>query len=582
MHSTATGVRFTETMKGHITFGETDYHAGEDKGKQTGTTCSFTLTISFDDIEKFDSDPLQRGTAVGTVTCEALGGELEVEEGRFNLFVDVGVPHLDERNMRYRLFFTDKDGRALTLSGHKVVKDDGVLKIWHDTTTLSTRILEGHVDDDEGASILAAGIIHILPIDFAKQMTTFRTNGPTFGARAKGLARFGGRFAGTIKDVYGPKEKVRAVAAWRNHSTPMYTLDGVRDAEITSTPFWTDDGLGLTLTRFKRGPSRDVVLLSHGLTTSTDMFIMPEHRNIVSYLLDNGISDVWSMDWRGSNRFHYDLAPNGYSLDDVALFDLPAALAEMRRQLGPDVRIHLIAHCVGALAGLMSVFGGVANDLASVTANSVGLTPRVPRWSSIKLRVAPPAVAYLFRFPNLNPRWSYLPGPGIPQGKGLSKLVSLGHRECDNPACHMVSFMWGSGHPGAYMHENLPEETHDRLGDLFGAVNINYYRHVSKMVGRGVAVQMNRTDPRFDALPNNYFDKIYDLDLPPLFLITGDTNRVFADSNVAFNRVLDQLIPDHDHELHVFPGYGHQDVFMGKANDQDTFPVILDFIRRHG
>ena len=35
------------------------------------------------------------------------------------------------------------------------------------------------------------------------------------------------------------------------------------------------------------------------------------------------------------------------------------------------------------------------------------------------------------------------------------------------------------------------------------------------------------------------------------------------------------------HELEIFPGYGHQDVFMGKDVARDCFPDMLDFIRRH-
>jgi cholesterol oxidase len=32
----------------------------------------------------------------------------------------------------------------------------------------------------------------------------------------------------------------------------------------------------------------------------------------------------------------------------------------------------------------------------------------------------------------------------------------------------------------------------------------------------------------------------------------------------------------------VFPGYGHQDVFMGERADRDVFPRMLDFLKQHG
>ncbi len=55
---------------------------------------------------------------------------------------------------------------------------------------------------------------------------------------------------------------------------PLYTLDGVRDAEKTTHYFATGDGLGLSLQRFRREDCRDVVVLIHGLTTHRHV-IMP-------------------------------------------------------------------------------------------------------------------------------------------------------------------------------------------------------------------------------------------------------------------------------------------------------------------
>ena len=104
----------------------------------------------------------------------------------------------------------------------------------------------------------------------------------------------------------------------------------MKDAEVSVHPFATDDGLGLSLTRFHRADCDDVVLLVHGLTSSSDLFIMPEHRNLASHLLDNGFTDVWAVDFRMSNRFPYDSEAHRYTLDDIAGQDHPAALRELR------------------------------------------------------------------------------------------------------------------------------------------------------------------------------------------------------------------------------------------------------------
>ena len=54
---------------------------------------------------------------------------------------------------------------------------------------------------------------------------------------------------------------------------PLYTLEGVTGAEVTTHYFSTEDGLGLSMLRFNREattPATDSVMIVHGLTTSTD------------------------------------------------------------------------------------------------------------------------------------------------------------------------------------------------------------------------------------------------------------------------------------------------------------------------
>jgi len=127
---------------------------------------------------------------------------------------------------------------------------------------------------------------------------------------------------------------------------PLYTLEGVKDADISTHYITTEDKLGLSMLRFNREPCEDIVLIMHGLTTSTDMFIMPEHYNLVSYLLDNEFSDVWTFDYRMSNRHSYNMYRNRYNMDDIALFDIPPAIDKIRKVAG-NCRIHVIAHCLG-------------------------------------------------------------------------------------------------------------------------------------------------------------------------------------------------------------------------------------------
>ncbi|MEU7159997.1 alpha/beta hydrolase [Streptomyces chrestomyceticus] len=363
---------------------------------------------------------------------------------------------------------------------------------------------------------------------------------------------------------------------------PLFTSEGVRDAEVTVHPFAAGDGLGLTLTRYRRPSAAgtapaDAVLLVHGLTTSSDMFVMPEHEDLTSYLLDHGYPDVWALDHRMSNRFPYDLAAHRFTLDDVALHDFPTAFAEIRAHIGPAARLHVIAHCLGGVTFAMSLAAGLVTGVTSAVVNSSALVLRPPRWSRCKLRVVPGLTEYVLGLPYLNPAWPQ--DARFTRGRMIARLVSLCHPECREPSCHMVSAMWGSGRPALYDHALMSPVTHERVADLFGATGVHYYRHIRAIVRAGRAVKYRPGDPAYRDLPDDYLEAAAGL-TTPLLLTTGEHNHVMADSNPACQRELAARAPGLS-RLHVFPGYGHQDVFMGKDSARDIFPHLTAFLDAH-
>ncbi len=567
--------QFTEDMRGFIAFGQSNYQDGYDQGVKDGTPFMFHLTLKTDDLDRFLSTPQHEAEAIGYVDCAALGGRCPVERGWFNLFIDTA--DADRKLMTYRLFFRDAENRPLTLSGHKQVQDKPGFNVWKDTTTLFTNLFAGHIAKDEEASesLKAVGILHIGMLDFAKELATVRAFAPTFAGRVAALERFGRYFLGSLWQTYGHLPSLKMGRFDRE--IPLYTTEGVVGAEITSHPFTTGDKLGLSMLRFQKAPADDVVLIIHGLTTSSDMFIMPEHYNLVQFLLDNGFSDVWTLDFRMSNRFSYNLHRNRYNMDNVALFDYPAALATLRARIGHGARLHVICHCLGSVSFTMSLFGKAVTGVSSVIANSVALTPCVPGWSRFKLTLAPFLCDYVFGIEYANPYWRREPGFSV--GKVLATMVSAFHRECDVPECHMLSFMWGTGWPALYSHENLHDLTHRRGGDLYGGVSFQYFRHVLKMVSAGnTAVKYDERDPTYSSLPSDYLQYAREIETPVLFM-TGEDNHIFADSNIRCYERLQKLVPGR-HELQVFPNYGHQDVFMGKNCHINVFPRLLEFLKR--
>lgn len=202
VHTVKTTLQFSEVMRGFVARGERDYEAGFVAGKRANKRATASLTIKVDGVNTFITSPQHEAQVEGTIDCAEFGGARPVLSGTFNLFVEAGDTR--RRAMYYRLWFQDLAGRPLTMIGFKDVRDDAGFDVWSDTTTLYTRILEGHrgPNDDEGANILGAGIIQIHFTDFLRELTTFRVEAPSLLDRTAALTRFGKLFLGKLWDVY--------------------------------------------------------------------------------------------------------------------------------------------------------------------------------------------------------------------------------------------------------------------------------------------------------------------------------------------------------------------------------------------
>ena len=197
----STSLSFTEEMSGMCTPSARQGVFGA-AGQGPQEPISFRLTITADDVERFLDDPEHCARAEGWIEAASFGGRRQVQRGWFNLFAPDGAPDL--RLMRYRLQFTDASGQPRTITGNKDIWHGPFSRIWPDTSTLYFQLLEGHVTEGENdeARILATGTLHLRLTGFARELTTFRTQGP---GGAVALERFGRFFAGQLWDVYGPQ-----------------------------------------------------------------------------------------------------------------------------------------------------------------------------------------------------------------------------------------------------------------------------------------------------------------------------------------------------------------------------------------
>jgi hypothetical protein len=566
--STRTSVSFTEEMKGHVAFGESDFDRGAEIGKADGTALKVRLHIEAPDYERFARDPRHEALASGEVDCDALGGRLPVERGSFNLFVDETGPR--DKRMLYHLQFRDSAGHPLTLTGHKVVRDHIGPDLWADTTTLFTRVYAGHTEpqaDHSTTPVVAGGKIHISAVDFGRQLLTFRARGGTLRARVGALLRFGTFFSASLHTVYAPpadrpaespsRQPDKRRPSWRG-PLPSHPGDQLEQRVV---PYEAGDGLDANLVHVRgdRPPTRGPVLLVHGAGVRANLFRSPVRTTFTEHLVDQGY-DVWLENWRAS----IDLPPNPWTLDQAALFDHPRAVEKVVEETGAD-SIKAVVHCQGSTSFMMSVAAGLVPQVSTVVTNAVSLHPVVPPISKFKIKQLVPLVGRLTRY--LNPQWGMHPDTAV--AKALNLLVQLTHRECDNPVCKWASFTYGTGFPTLWAHENLNPETHEWIKEEFAHVPVTFFEQMARCIEAGHLVSVEG-DSR---LPESFVAQAPQTDARVVFL-AGENNRCFLP--VSQKRTFDFFDKHRPgvHSFHVLRGYGHLDPFLGRDASQDVYPLI--------
>lgn len=228
--------------------------------------------------------------------------------------------------------------------------------------------------------------------------------------------------------------KVRTTTALR----PLrHRLD---PATVEEIPFHAGDGTRLGLTRVDPGDQgRPAVLLLHGHTASADMFLLPETRNLVDVLLDEGY-EPWLLDWRGSCRLPYNETGRRYTYDDVALYDIPEAVAHIRTRIG-DSPLFVVAHCIGSLTLSLSMTAGLVPGLAGVVSQGVFLTPKLAGRTSLRMSLAGEL---------LKSRIDHIPVDFRKVGlwSKYTPLFALASRkaDCPDPTCQILhNSAWGTG-----------------------------------------------------------------------------------------------------------------------------------------
>lgn len=341
-----------------------------------------------------------------------------------------------------------------------------------------------------------------------------------------------------------------------------------RNYQERVVPFIAGDGMPLNLINVRsldKPPDKGPVLLVHGAGVRANIFRAPVNTNIVDALIAEGY-DVWLENWRASIAF----PPNQWTLDQAALYDHPLAIKKLIAETGAKT-IKAIIHCQGSTSFTMSAVAGLIPEVSTIVSNAVSLHPVVPLWSAFKLYCLLPIVSLMTDY--LNPHW----GVNAPTllAKLITLLVNLTHWECNNAVCKQVSFTYGSGFPALWRHENLNEQTHEWLKEEFAAVPLTFFKQITRCVRRGHLLAVEG----FAELPDDF------IAAPPktearFAFFSGAKNRCFLPISQIKSYEYFCSVRKNFHTLHVFPDYSHLDVFMGKNAALDTFPLIIEELKK--
>ncbi|MDH5301067.1 MAG: patatin-like phospholipase family protein [Gammaproteobacteria bacterium] len=179
------GVRFQEQLAGNLSL-DGDAAAVE-----------LNLTVHVEDLDQFCADAIPQARVTGRLTSAALGGEMLVAHGVFQLLRDSDAGA--QRRLVYELQLEDGEHR-LQLFAQRILHDDAGFDMWSDISRLQMELFSL---DGQSRQSLAKGELQQGLKTFGKVLTSVRaTGGGGVVDDALQVARFGRFLMGEIYDSY--------------------------------------------------------------------------------------------------------------------------------------------------------------------------------------------------------------------------------------------------------------------------------------------------------------------------------------------------------------------------------------------
>jgi cholesterol oxidase len=545
-----------------------------------------SLTPELGNVARFVDDGAWPLSATGTVEIAALSLVLRAV-GTLRL----AVPASDRdqgTTMEYELECrAPNTDQVFLFSGRKYVRDNrGPMDIWSDTTRLDFVIYPaGHPDIVLGHGALRIGIGRLI-----RMVASMRRTAPASPPKAAPpkragwlrpqirftkafnshvLGEFGGllnhgaefrKLAATPPLPLPPMRSDSTVEHWYATGTPPeigQKLDDIDWAAGQHSNSW------LGLHRF-RGGNKGPILLAAGYGMTSDSFaarVGPT--DLMTYLFTRGY-DVWLFDYRQS--FRLPSHDSQFTMDEIALVDWPAAVAQVRRRTDAD-SVLVFAHCMGSLTAFMSLLAGLTGVRALVS-SQVTAHVTMPAFSRFKAKTRVPGLMRKFGLNTVGP----------PRGTGLGERAWdllmrpypwLKGEQCHNPACRWVTTVYGPTH----LHSNLSAAAHSQIGNMFGSAAVAPVAQITAIVRAGHLVDSQGRDV--------YMQRPDRLDLPIAFL-RGTDNKIFTEPGpLKTISWLRSHNPDQDYQWIALDGFGHLDSLIGRDSDRRVFDKVLPFLEAY-
>lgn len=336
----------------------------------------------------------------------------------------------------------------------------------------------------------------------------------------------------------------------------------------------SEDKITLLLTSFRQTKSKGPILLLHGFGASSLTFALDikGQQNLAQRLWHEGF-DVWLLDYRSS--IVLPTAADPCTLDEVAEFDIPAALEFIWEHYEQKQDIHVLAHCIGAAALMIALLSGHAKHVRSVISSQVGLTMIGAPMNRFKRPVA----FFLNRVLQADMVTAYADEKTGVLGRAIDLLLSVYplpvDERCTSATCHRLTAIYGRIFNHRHVMETGKDCTHDHLHELFGYANTEMFRQVSRCFE---SMSLCTSDGESAWVRRWRIQKFMTM---PILFLHGKDNDVFEpDSTYQTWDILRQVnfMLRAQFKRVEFEGYGHQDCIVGKEASKRVFPEMLAFL----